>query len=149
MNVVSCETYIVINVVDIEAEKKEIMHILLEHIAAYDNKDLDNTVKMYAKDVIIHISNESPIQGKNHRIEVIKRTFTNLGNTKSTTKNDDLYTEISSTGDMAWSCGQYTSDYVTDGNSNIAKGKYIFIWKKVDDEWKIAAFSNSSIQPNT
>ena len=138
-----------IQLVDVEAEKKEIRRIFNEHLSAYDKKDLDKTVDMFSEDVIVQRANIPQFQGKKALKEDYKRSFESLKNSTSSTTEEGMYIEISSSGDIAWSCGPYTTHYETTGDTRIVKGKYLCTWRKVDDKWKISAFCATSSLPET
>jgi len=135
--------------VDIEGEKKEIRRIFIEHMAAYDKKDLDKTVELFSEDVIVQRANIPQFQGKKAIKEDYKKSFESLKNSTSSTTEEAMYVEISSSGDMAWNCGNYTSHYTRTGDTRIVKGKYIIAWRKVDDRWKVAAYCVTSSLPET
>jgi len=46
---------------------------------------------------------------------------------------------VSASGDMALDRGTYTLMVAPDGTSMTDTGKYVVVWRKVDDEWKAAA----------
>ena len=133
--------------VDIEAEKKEIRRIFNEHLSAYDNRDLDKTVELFSEDVIVHRANSPQFQGKKALIEDYKNSFESLRNSTSSTTEEGMHIEISSSGDMAWNCGPYTTHYETGGKTRIVKGKYLSTWRKVDDNWKVATFCATNSLP--
>jgi ketosteroid isomerase-like protein len=133
--------------VDIEAEKKEIRRIFNEHLFAYDKKDLDKTVNMFSEDVIVHRANNPQFQGKKTLTEDYKNSFESLKDSTASTTEEAMYVEVSSSGDMAWSCGNYTTHYERTGDTRIVDGKYIIAWRKIDDKWKVAAFCATSNLP--
>jgi ketosteroid isomerase-like protein len=61
-------------------------------------------------------------------------------------KSEDLYTlewrpsdgGVSKSGDLGWTWGEYTLDYLSKGNNEAAvHGKYLTIWKRQDNgDWK-------------
>lgn len=55
------------------------------------------------------------------------------------TKNHKITpSEITITGDTAYDYGYYEGTTVrADGTKNSWKGKYVIVWKRVDDNWKI------------
>jgi ketosteroid isomerase-like protein len=62
-------------------------------------------------------------------------------------KSEDLYTlewrpsdgGVSKSGDLGWTWGEYTLDYLSKGNKEDAvHGKYLTIWQRQDDgDWKV------------
>ena len=135
--------------VDFEAEKEEIRRIFTEHMSAYDKKDLDKTLDLFSEDVIVQRANIVQFQGKRALREDYRNGFESLKDSTSSTTGESMYIEISSSGDMAWSCGNYTTHYMRTGETSIVKGKYLSTWKKVGDKWKVAAYCVTSSLPRT
>ena len=110
---------------------------------------MDKVLEFFTDDVIAQKATIPQFRGIKALKEDYIRMFVSFkDSTRSTTELVD-HIEISSSADMAWNTGQYTTHYKETGEPRMWKGKYICAWRKVDDKWKIAAFSITRSLPYT
>lgn len=131
--------------VDVEAEKREIDRLTDEAFAAEDRKDLEKMLEGVADDAILQVPNMPQIQG----IKALREFYKAFLPTFDSMKGGPRHIEVSSSGDMAWQYGSFSTGYKKPEGTVTDKGKYLMIWKKVDGKWKTVAFSVSSDNPPT
>ena len=131
--------------VDVEAEKREIDRLTDEAFAAEDRKDLEKMLESLADDVILQVPGMPQIQG----IRALREFYKAFLPTFDSMKGGPRHIEVSSSGDMAWQYGSFSTGYKKPEGTIMEKGKYLAIWKKVDGKWKWAAYSVTSDEPAT
>lgn len=121
--------------VDIEQEKSK----LLETDRAFAQASMENgaaeAFKMFlAEDAIQMPQGGTPLIGRNAIYESMSKSTVEYTLAWSPEK-----AEVALAGDMGWTWGYYNMNWVDDnGEPKISRGKYVNIWRKMDDgSWKV------------
>jgi uncharacterized protein (TIGR02246 family) len=99
-------------------------------------KDAAGIAELYAEDGAVMPPN-API-GKGRA--AIQQTWTSMMRTPGfdlTFAPEQIV--VSSSGDMALDRGTYSLTIAPDGTTQTDTGKYVVVWRKIDQEWKAAA----------
>ncbi|MGM0408357.1 MAG: YybH family protein [Bacteroidota bacterium] len=128
---------------DIEAEKKVIRDMVATAFKAEQQKDMNTLLNYYSEDVIVQLPNMPRIQGR----EALKKFYYEFFKILVSIEGGSIEVRISEDGDMAWDYGWNRS--VVNGHDGPIedKGKYLSIYKKINEEWKCVAISSSSDKP--
>ena len=130
-------------VIDFEAEKQVIRETVKEGFEAEQRKDLDAIVNYFAENVIVQGPNMPQIKGRAALRDFYTEFFKVLISIEGGTT--DIF--ISESGDMAWDYGWNREEYKGPDGPIQDEGKYLEIWKKINNEWKVVAISFSSDKP--
>ena len=120
--------------VDIEAEKKEILRNIEELEAAENRNDIEGILELVTEDIVI-VLRSAKYEGKEEMREVLERLF----QTYISSKHVPLRVEVSSSGDMAWLLGSDITKRVRDEGIVETGGDYLVTFRKVDGTWKQVA----------
>ncbi len=123
-----------IDLFDIEAEKKEILRNMEELEAAENRKDIEGIMELATDDLVI-ISRSGRYEGKEELRELLERLF----QTYISSKHVPLRVEVSSSCDMAWLHGYDITKRVRDEGIIETGGDYLVTFRKVDGTWKQVA----------
>lgn len=133
-------------VVDTPAEAKTIRNIEAQWGAAFQAKDINKIVSLFASDAVLMGAN-MPISVGIEAIRKAQETgFSDTTILFKTYSNMVDAVEISASGDLAYARGTDRLIRNTPNGSAEEVGKWIDIYKKIDGEWKcIAAIWNSDM----
>jgi uncharacterized protein (TIGR02246 family) len=131
--------------VDREAEAQQIREIdrkILEAIAA---KDAATVASHYAEDAILLPQAEKKVEGR----DAIRAWYENILQVPNLDfRFEPTNVQVSQAGDMAYDLGTVAvSGDGPDGSRFEEAGKYIVVWKKVGEVWKIAVDAGNSDTP--
>ena len=129
--------------IDIEAEKQLIIDKSTALIEAEQQKDVDATLSYYAEDVIIQDSDMPQIQG----LEAFRNLIEGIFEIVVSFEAEVTEITVSESGDMAWDYAWYRIAINGANGLDEHEGKYLEVWQKINDEWKIVAFTLSSNGP--
>ncbi|MBU1096967.1 MAG: nuclear transport factor 2 family protein [Bacteroidetes bacterium] len=74
-----------------------------------------------------------PIKGRENIFKSMKQ-----GDQNYTLEWEPQYAEVSSSGDMGWTWGNYKTTYRDEGQPTYGYGKYVNVWKKQENgDWKV------------
>ena len=123
--------------VDVEAEKKLVEQVVRGLDEADLSKDLDRVMSFFAEDIIYQPQGVPPLVGKASVREYLDGAFDQLEDMVAKPER----TEVSVSGDLAYSAGWYKSkryswDYYLEY-------KYLFVLRKTGEGWKIIVESVS------
>lgn len=116
------------------SEIKKILNnisLFSEFVMAADIESIGNA---YTEDAKIFVNNRDIIEGR----ELIKKYWTPGEGFKTTYHK--IYPEeiVIKGGDTAYDYGRYEGKTLTPKGEEVGwKGKYVIVWKKVEDDWKI------------
>lgn len=114
-------------------DKGKIKEAARQFSKAYINADYDNLMEVYASDAKIFPNNSSIIEGMN----AIRQRWI-LAEGSKIIHHEILPEEINILGNYAYDYGYYNgSTQTANGNMVDWKGKYVVIWKKVKEDWKM------------
>ena len=132
-------------VVDAAAIKAKITDLNQRYAAAVAAKDLDGLLGQYAPDARVLPANGPRADGH----DAIRGAWTGFLNTPGLSlafTSSDV--TVSEAGDMAIDIGAYQMSMTGPGGQPVADvGKYVTIFKKVGDEWKISVETFNSDMP--
>ena len=132
-------------VVDAAAIKAKITDLNQRYAAAVAAKDLDGLLGQYAPDARVLPANGPRADGN----DAIRGAWTGFLNTPGLSlafTSSDV--TVSEAGDMAIDIGAYQMSMTGPGGQPVADvGKYVTIFKKVGDEWKISVETFNSDMP--
>ena len=118
---------------DMVAEKEKILEGTRAFSKAYIDGDYDAIANAYTADAKIFPNNTPIIEGR----EAIKKRWI-LPEGSKTLHHEINPVEINFLGNYAYDYGHYNGKTQTAKGEEIAwKGKYVVVWKKVDDQWKM------------
>lgn len=110
-------------------------------VAAESAKDSARAVAFYAEDVVVEPANMPAVKGRTEMGKLYGMFFpmvADMGSTRTAL-------EVAASGDLAW---EYGINRVTmAGSKTPTLGKYLAVWKKVDDQWLVAAIAFSDDVP--
>ena len=117
--------------VDIEAEKKEILRLARVVEAAENRKDIEEILEWFTEDSVCLVRN-----GKYEGIERIRAWLERGYRDLISSKHVPLRVEVSSSGDMAWVMGYETAKRERDEGIVETGGDYLYTLRKVEGKWK-------------
>ncbi len=128
---------------DVEAEKEAIRDLVATTFEAEQQKDMSAVLNYFSEDAVVQLPNMTRIQG----VEALKEFYYEFFKYLVSIEGESIEVNISEAGDMAWDYGWNRS--VVNGPDGPVedKGKYLGIYKKINDEWKCVAISSSSDKP--
>jgi uncharacterized protein (TIGR02246 family) len=123
-------------VADAAAEAQAIRAVNAQWLAAVENKDATATASFYTSDGRLMAPNSPTAQGTAAIAEAFAGMF-GLPNVAISWSQSSV--EVGLGGTLAYDIGTYTLSY--DGPTGPVQdhGKYVVVWKKVNDEWRVAA----------
>lgn len=130
--------------VDLAAEEAAVRARSAAIVAAEAAKDAESAVEFYLEDAIVQIPNEPLLQGR-EAIHALYVRMAAMPYTDLSSSPRDI--EVAAAADMAYEHGVNRLTFPSPEGSWTDVGKYLLVWKKVDDEWRIAALSFSSDAP--
>ncbi|MBT8288078.1 MAG: DUF4440 domain-containing protein [Bacteroidia bacterium] len=117
----------------VQIERQRILTSMKKFSEAYQNGDYESIANSYTSDGKIFPDNAAIIEGR----DAIKKRWTLPEGTRIL-HHELQPEEINILGNYAFDYGYYTGTSVSgEGNEASFKGKYVVVWKKVDDEWKM------------
>jgi uncharacterized protein (TIGR02246 family) len=128
------------------AAEKQIRKIDQQWVAAVAKKDPKAIAKFYAADGAI-LAPGAPIAQGRDAIEKAWAGFVGLKDFSLTF--DPTKISVAKAGDMAYEVGVYMLSFKTDKGPVQEKGKYVVVWKKSGNTWKVAAdiFNSDGSKP--
>lgn len=115
-------------------------------VAAEAAQDINGAVAFYADEAIIQSAGIPQVQGK-EALAKLYRQFFEGGQLKdfsgTTTK-----LEVSQSGDLAYEYGINRMVFADPNGDLLDIGKYLAIWKKINNKWLIVALSFTSDAPS-
>lgn len=116
-------------------------------VAAESAKDTEKAVSFYAKDAVIQYAGGPQIQGLDTLRDLYQQMFSTPGFKSFSGKTTNMF--ISQSGDLAYEIG--VNRVIMEGSDGdlLDKGKYLAVWKKIDNNWYIVAlsFTSDTAQP--
>jgi len=123
-----------IQLVDIEAEKKELLRMAKVVEAAENRKDIEEILETFTEDSVCLARS-----GKYEGIESIREWLERGYRVLISSKHVPLRVEVSSSGDMAWIIGYATIKEERDEGIVEITEDYLTTLRKVEDIWKTVA----------
>ena len=121
---------------DLAAEEQQIRSTIEEWLAAIATKDADAIADFYTKDGAILPPGAPLAEGR----EAIAEVWAGLvGLEEFSLSFVPTKIDIAASADMASDVGTYSLGYASESGPVRDEGKYVVVWRKVDDTWKAAA----------
>jgi len=118
---------------------KEIENATAKFSELYSKKSWDALSNFYTEHSLLMVPNSPPVNGKEGAINFLMNTWLNLNFDRAVLETIETSSLPSN---LVYERGRYTY-YSKDGNV-IDEGKYIVIWKKILNDWKIFVDAPSS-----
>jgi uncharacterized protein (TIGR02246 family) len=97
---------------------------------AVKRSDVEGFIQLYAQDAILLLPGSDPLLGREGA-----RTFFNGFQARGVREIRLTTLEVEGVGDTAWERG--SSESMGAAGTVMGKGKYIVIWKRLSDGWKL------------
>jgi uncharacterized protein (TIGR02246 family) len=126
---------------EVSAHEQQIRQRNRDWFKAEQRKDVAGTMAFIADEAVLQPANAPPVIGK----DAIERFYTSFYELPIVGIGGEPTTiEVAASGDLAYDVG--TNYVVVAGPEGPEEdqGKYLLVWKKLDDEWKAVAMSYSS-----
>lgn len=129
-------------VVDFQAEEQLIRQFTQEWYDAENRGDLDAIMSFNAEGVVLQMPGMPMIEGKDAMLSVMSPVLESM----VSITGGPMTIVIAESGDLAYQYG--TSTVIFEGPEGEFEDsqKYLFVWKKIDGEWKVVAGAGSSDQ---
>lgn len=114
-----------------------------QFLAALAARDADATAERFAEDALLHMAGMPPVAGR----EAIRRFYGNVFGFLEETGAAPASLEVASAGDLAYSVGATRNAFRGPDGPVEYEGKFVLVWRKVDDDWLIAVYAISSDAP--
>lgn len=109
---------------------------------AFDTKDIDKIVSLFADDVIAMYPLPKPTEGREANREAWVSYFSRHATHPITT--DTVI--VSTAGDLGYTLGRWWSSS-DPAERDIAGGRYVAVWRRVTGQWRIAVLSAHVHEP--
>jgi len=127
-------------------EEQQVIHQRSKELVAYEtDKNIDAALSFYAEDAIIQPANSVQVQGKKAIANLYNQVFENAPIKEFSGSTTQIV--IAQCGDLAYEYGVNRIVLSADGADYLDMGKYMVIWKRLDNKWYVAALSFSSDAP--
>lgn len=121
---------------DGKPEHVRIRELNAQWIEAIKSKDAQACAAFYAEDGRIMPPSAAAAQGT-QAIAAVWESFFRLKNFVLTFKPTQIV--VAQAGDIAYDVGTYSLSFDSELGPVRDRGKYVLVWRKVRDEWKVAA----------
>jgi ketosteroid isomerase-like protein len=127
--------------VDLERERAAVTARSQAVAAAEAAKNAEQAITFWADDAIVQPAGAPQIQGRAAILDFYGQFMTDELKEFAGTSTQVIVAE---SGDLAWEQGTTRFVVATPNGDVVDIGKYLAVWKKIDNEWYIAALSFSS-----
>jgi uncharacterized protein (TIGR02246 family) len=133
--------------VDLSAESNAIRQLDREWVDAIADKDVEALVAFYAPDGVLMNANAPAVVGR----DAIREWFEAALQSPNLTYNfTPEVIEVAASGDLAYDRGTYRLAMDSPQGHVEDKGKYVAVWKKIGNDWKVVVdIMNSDIPLGT
>jgi uncharacterized protein (TIGR02246 family) len=131
--------------VDHPAEEAAVRASIEQLIEAEHARDIGAIMAFWTEDAVLHPPGAPEIRGRAAIRAMYEEVFD--GDMLKDFSAEPLQVEVSMAGDIAYEIGTNEAIFPTPGGDMRNPGKYLTVWKKVDDQWLIAAISFSNNAP--
>ena len=106
-------------------------------------KDVNTAVTFWADDAVVQTAGAPATTG----VAAVREGYTQMFGALKSFKSTTTHITVAASGDLAWEHGVNELVFTGPNGDVPDKGKYLAIWKKVNDEWKVAALSFTTDTP--
>ena len=131
--------------VDLAAEEQAVMAAGDSVAAAEMARDIDGALAFWADDAVLHLEGASPIVGKDGIRSVYETLFGDTTMVAFSTERSAM--ELASGGGLAFEHGVNRFQVKGPDGPTEALGKYLLVWRKQADGWRIAALAATNDTP--
>lgn len=133
--------------VDLQAEEEAIRELSRVWTAAIQNKNVDDVMELLSPDVVFLVDDIPVMEGRDAVREAQASWYAESGIDYSTYQSDIVDIQFSECGDLAVCRG--TEHYMVPTPEGTVEQwyKFIDIWKKTGDQWKVIAVVGNSDAP--
>jgi ketosteroid isomerase-like protein len=114
-----------------------------EFFEAMTARDADWIAGLFADAAELHVANMPPVVGQSAIRQFYGRMFEFLS--ASTAAPSGMH--VSAGGDMAYSTGRTANEFRGAEGPVSYAGKYVLVWKRVADDWRVVLYAVSGNQP--
>jgi uncharacterized protein (TIGR02246 family) len=133
--------------VDLQAEEEAIRELSRGWTAAIQNQNVDDVIELLAPDVVFLIDDVPIMEGREAVLEAQASWYAESGIDYSTYKSEIVDIQFSKCGDLAICRGIEHYKLPTPEGTVEQWYKFIDIWKKTGDQWKVIAVAGNSDAP--
>jgi len=126
--------------VDFQAEEQRLLQMTDEWYAAENNKDLEGVMKFMSEDCILQAPGMPALEGH----EAIRAFMVEFYKILVNIEGKSATIVFASSGDFAFQHGTSTAVLELPEGQIVDPQKYLFVWKKIDGDWKTVAGTFSS-----
>jgi len=109
-------------------------------LGALAERDAAAMEALFSADGELHVAGRSPIRG----IEAIGEFYGNVFRFLRATSATPDRLVVSAGGDMAFSTGSTSNEFMGPDGPVSYTGKYVLVWRRIDGQWRIVVYSISS-----
>jgi len=132
--------------VDVEAEKKAVENTIKKWYKAATDMDLDLFMDLAADDFVLLNPGREAIKGKDGFTDFF---YEYGGQSYGPVSLGESWIDVSASRDMAYQHGTHHHVIMEgDVESRVSTWKQLIVLRKIDGEWKIAAMSETSLDPD-
>ena len=128
--------------VDLVADEQQIRQLTQDWFDAENRKDLDTIMGFVAEGILLQVPGMPVIEGK----QAMRDFMTTFLDSQVGITGGPMTIVVSESGDVAYHFGTSTAVFVGPDGEFDDPEKYLFVWKKIDGEWKAVAAAFSSDQ---
>ena len=129
--------------VDFQAEEQQLRQMTQEWYDAENRDDLDAIMPFIAEESVMQMPGMPMIEGKEAQRSIMAMLLESM----VSIIGGPMTIVISESGDLAYQYGTSTAVLKGPDGEFEDPEKYLFIWEKIDGEWKVVAGSFSSDNP--
>jgi uncharacterized protein (TIGR02246 family) len=124
--------------IDVAAEAEAVRARSKACVNAEAEMNAEGAVAFYADDAVVQPPGAPQLQGHEAILEMYRQAFNSPVKEFSGTTSE---VTVSQSGDLAYEYGVNRMLLASPEGDLLNLGKYLLVWKKIDDEWFIAALS--------
>jgi len=129
--------------VDLQAEEQQIRQFTQEWYDAENRDDLDAIMPFIAEESVLQMPGMPMIEGKDAQRSLMATLLESM----VSITGGPMTIVVSESGDIAYQYGTSTAIIKGPDGEFEDPEKYLFVWKKIDGEWKVVAGTFSSDKP--
>lgn len=130
--------------VDLAAEEQKIRELNRQWVEWVEAKNVKAIADLYAEDGLIMPPNATQAEGP-EAVGKVWESITQLPEVEMSFEPTTI--EVAQSGDMAYDIGAYSLSFAGDQGQVEDQGKYVVVWVREGEDWKVAADIFNSNQP--
>ena len=109
----------------------------VEFASALEALDAPRLSALFAEDGVVHVAGFEAVEGQEAVFVFYNRVFGFMAGSQVAPGP----VRVSGSGDMAYATGATANEFQGQDGPVIYEGKYLVVWRKVDGDWRIGAYS--------